>query len=34
MEKFILDKSIKVFYVAAKSFPEGILAAHMDKEGK
>ncbi|WP_462251592.1 hypothetical protein [Ferruginibacter sp.] len=28
MEKFILDKSIKVFYITATSFPDGILAAH------
>jgi predicted transcriptional regulator YdeE len=28
MEKYILGKSIKVFYVAAKSFPDGILTAH------
>lgn len=28
METFILDHDIKVFYVTASSFPEGIQAAH------
>ena len=28
METFTLDKAIKVFYVTAKSFPDGILEAH------
>jgi predicted transcriptional regulator YdeE len=28
METIILDKDIKVFYVIAKSFPEGIMEAH------
>jgi hypothetical protein len=28
METITIDKDIKVLYVAAKSFPEGIMAAH------
>jgi len=28
MEQFILDKDIKVFYIKAKSFPDGIKEAH------
>lgn len=28
MEKFILDRDIPVICIQAKSFPEGVLAAH------
>jgi hypothetical protein len=28
MEKFTLDKSIKVFCITAKSFPDGVMEAH------
>lgn len=28
MEQYIIEKDIRVFYVSASSFPDGILAAH------
>jgi hypothetical protein len=34
METIILDKDIKVFYVTASTFPEGILAAHQTLHAK
>lgn len=34
METITLDKDIKVFYVTASTFPEGILAAHQSLHAK
>ncbi len=34
MEKYILEKDIKVFCVTAKSFPEGVMEAHQTLHSK